>query len=338
MKRMIYGVDLGWTSQLEAMGYHWMDERGGETDIFTASKELGANAVRLRVFVDPPKEAVWQKRPDVRCLLGFCDRNGALAMAERAKAQGMRWMLDFHYSDHFADPEFQDMPEAWKGKSGWELERLAAEHTRNVMELLRDHGVCPDWVQVGNEINNGMMRPAGDLKKEPEQLVRLLNAGYDAVKEVCPDCRVITHLASVMDDVQCLPFLENFFARGGKTDILGFSYYPYWEKFESDSGKLAAKLKEYKKRYHKPVMIAEVGGLDYDEEGSYQIVADCIRALEELKDQDESGVFYWEPEAAAEILPDKYPLGASKLVGEKTLQYTKVLQAYRDYHCSQDAW
>ena len=85
-------------------------------------------------------------------------------------------------------------------------------------------------------------------------------------------------------------------------------------------------------------MIAEVGGLDYDEEGSYQIVADCIRALEELKDQDESGVFYWEPEAAAEILPDKYPLGASKLVGEKTLQYTKVLQAYRDYHCSQDAW
>ena len=89
-------------------------------------------------------------------------------------------------------------------------------------------------------------------------------------------------------------------------------------------------LKEYKRRYHKPVMIVEAGGLDYDEEGGYRIVADCIGALKELEDQEESGVFYWEPEAAAKILPDKYPLGAARLTAEKTLQYTKALRAYRD--------
>ncbi len=327
---MIYGVDLGWASQLESMGYQWLDEKGRQKDLLAVSKELGVNAVRLRVFVDPPKEAFWQKRENETCMLGFCDKGSILAMAERIKAQGMKFMLVFHYSDHFADPEFQDMPKAWKGKRGEQLEKQVAEYTREVLKALRNHGVCPDWVQVGNEINHGMLWPEGSLRKNPERLVWLLNAGYEAVKEVCPDCRVITHLASVMDDTQCLPFLENFFARGGKTDILGFSYYPYWEKFESDKGKLTAKLKEYKRRYHKPVMIVEAGGLDYDEEGGYRIVADCIGALKELEDQEESGVFYWEPEAAAKILPDKYPLGAARLTAEKTLQYTKALRAYRD--------
>ena len=175
------------------------------------------------------------------------------------------------------------------------------------------------------------MWKTGSLKNAREQLVRFLNAGYEAVKEVCPDSRVITHLASVMDDTQCMPFWENFFACGGKTDILGFSYYPYWEKFESNKDKLAEKLKEYTRRYGKPVMIVEVGGLDYDEEGCYRIVADCIEAVKTLKGQEESGVFYWEPEAAAEILPDRYPLGAARLAGEKVLQYNKALQAYRDH-------
>ncbi len=78
------------------------------------------------------------------------------------------------------------------------------------------------------------------------------------VKEVCPDSQVITHLASVLNDDLCVPFLENFSAEKGKTDILGFSYYPYWEKFESDKDVLSAKLKEYTRKYHKPVMIAEV--------------------------------------------------------------------------------
>lgn len=329
MESMIYGVDLGWASQLEDMGYRWLNEAGEETDIIEASKEIGANAVRLRVFVNPPKEAFWQKREDERCMLGFCDMKNVLKMAKRAKAGGMKLMIDFHYSDHFADPVFQDLPKEWEGDTDRQLETKVSEHTKEVLELLVKHDIYPEWVQVGNEINNGMMWPKGGLKESPKQLVRFLNAGYDAVKEVCPDCQVITHLAAVCDDTLCRPFLDNFFAENGKTDILGFSYYPYWEQFESDKDMLSEKLKKYSADYHKPVMITEVGGPDYDEEGSYKILADCIGAMKE-QGQKEAGIFYWEPEITSEILPDKYPLGAAKLVGKKTLQYTKALRVYKN--------
>lgn len=327
---MIYGVDQGWATQLESMGYRWLNEAGEETDILEASKELGANAVRLRVFVNPPKEAFWKKRENETCMLGFCDAAGVLEIAKRIKKAGMKLMVGFHYSDHFADPEFQDIPEEWKSDSIEQLEKRVYDHTKEVLGLLAEHNVFPEWVQVGNEINNGLMWPKGSLKEAPKQLVRFLNRGYDAVKEVCPDCQVITHLASVLSDELCKPFLENFFAENGKTDILGFSYYPYWEKFESDKDRLSKKLKEYTTIYHKPVMIVEVGGLDNDEEGCCQIVTDCVEAMKEQEGQQECGVFYWEPEVTAEILPDTYPLGAAKLVGEKTLQYNKALQAYRE--------
>lgn len=157
-----------------------------------------------------------------------------------------------------------------------------------------------------------------------------LNAGYDAVKQVCPDCKVITHLAAVCDDAQCRPFLDHFFAQNGKTDILGFSYYPYWEQELSNKERLAEQLNKYTQTYKKPVMIVETGGRDSDEEGSYRILADCIHVMQAIGGQEQAGVFYWEPAATAQILPDRYPLCAAKLAGEKTLQYNKALQAYRD--------
>lgn len=329
MKEMIYGVDLGWAAQLEAMGYRWLNEAGEETDILTASKELGVNAVRLRVFVNPPERAFWQKTEDETCMLGFCDAINVLKMAKRVKEQGMKLMVGFHYSNHFADPEHQDIPREWENDTDILLERRVADHTGEVLKLFAGQGVCPDWVQVGNEVNNGIMWPRGSLKEAPEQLVRFLNAGYSAVKEVCPDCQVITHLAEVCNSVFCGKFLDCFFANNGKTDILGFSYYPYWQQFASDKDMLSKALKEYSQKYQKPVMIAEVGGLEYDDEGSYKIVSDCVGAMLEQDGQDEGGVFYWEPEAASVILPDRYPLGAAKLVGEKTLKYNKALQAYR---------
>ncbi|MCD8018318.1 MAG: arabinogalactan endo-1,4-beta-galactosidase [Clostridiales bacterium] len=330
MKKMIYGVDLGWVTQLESMGYRWLNESGEEVDILAASEEMGVNAVRLRVFVNPPYSAFWQKREDETCMLGYCDAESVLEMAERVKVAGMQLMIDFHYSDYFADPQYQLMPKAWEDANEEQLEQHVYGHTKEVLQLLSDHSIVPDWVQVGNEINHGMMWPAGSLEQEPEQLVRLLNAGYEAVKAVCPDCQVITHLASVCSEELCEPFLKNFFAHQGKTDILGFSYYPYWERFKSDKDRLAVYLKRYAAEYHKPVMIVEVGGPDTDEEECYRIVRDAIEAMKEMTNQEEVGVFYWESEAISDILPDHYPLCASKLVGEKTLRYNMALCAFRE--------
>lgn len=327
MKKMIYGVDLGWASQLESMGYRWLDKQGKEADLFTILKSFGVNAIRLRVFVNPPKEAFWMKHSDEKVMLGFCDSQGMLHTAKRVKQHGMKLMVDFHYSDHFADPVVQDIPEEWKNDHDERLEEKIYQHTRQVLEQLREQDIYPEWVQVGNEINNGMIWPKGSLKDAPEALVRFLNSGYEAVKEVCPNCQVITHLASVCDQSLCVPFWENFFKNHGKTDILGFSYYPYWENFESDKKRLADCLNDYTKTYHKPVMITEVGGPDNNEEISYKTLQDAISAMQEM-DQEELGIFYWEPEATAQILPDRYPLCAAKIVGEKVLQFNQALEAY----------
>lgn len=326
-EKFAYGVDLGWVSQLEERGFGWTDETGRPEDGVKVCKELGANAVRLRVFVDPPRDAYWNKRPDEKVMLGYCDAQSVLAMARRVQALGLDLMLDFHYSDHFADPLFQDIPEAWKNDSDDELVQHVHDHTAAVLGLFKEAGVAVKWVQVGNEINPGMLLPRGSLKTAPEFLVRLLNAGYEAVKSVMPDTLVITHLNGVNSEGRCCPFLDNFVRQGGKADIMGFSYYPHWDRFTPDKADLCTWLKNYRQRYDMPVMVVEVGGLDDDENAGYDLVRLTVEAT---KEADGLGVFYWEPDANRAAVPDGYPLGACRLVDAHTLQYTKALTAYRD--------
>lgn len=325
--KFAYGVDLGWLSQLEGQGYQWADENGRTTDGMEACKRLGANAVRLRLFVDPPKTAFWQKRPDELVMLGFCDAGSVLAAAGRVQALGLDLMLDFHYSDHFADPLFQDIPAAWLKDGDEELARHVYDHTARTLRLFKEAGVAVKWVQVGNEINPGLLLPRGGLRENPALLVRLLNAGYDAVKAVMPETLVVTHLSAVNSRQQCCPFLDNFVQRGGRTDIFAFSYYPYWEKSVPDKTALYHSLKFYRETYKLPVLIAEVGGPDDDEEGTYALVRLTVEAAQAAGGL---GVFYWEPDANRAVVPDGYPLGACRLLGSRTLQYTKALTAYRD--------
>lgn len=330
-ERMVLGADLGWVSQLESRGIKWVDEGGRQIDPLQAVKDMGTNTVRLRVFVNPPEEAFWQKKNGTVCMLGYADAGSVLEMAKRVKAKGLQLMIDFHYSDHFADPQYQDIPEAWKNENAEGLKRKVYEHTKKVLMLLVDNGTIPEWVQVGNEINPGILLPYGGLKDNPKQLVEFLNRGYDAVKECCPACKVITHIAGPYKPEWCEPFLDNFFAQGGKTDVLGFSHYPYWFKVEQSAEFLLGYLSRYEQKYHKPVMICEVGGPENEEEGTYQLLMNTMEALERLPDDKGLGVVYWEPEVASGLLPDKYFMGASRLVNEHTLQFTKALSAYRDH-------
>ena len=329
--RMVLGADLGWVSQLESRGIRWVDEEGRQIDPLQAVKDMGTNTVRLRVFVNPPKEAFWQKKNGTVCMLGFADAESVLEMAKRVKAMDLQLMIDFHYSDHFADPQYQDVPEASQNEDGEGLKKKVYEHTKEVLHLLVENGAAPEWVQVGNEINPGILLPHGGLKENPGQLVEFLNMGYDAVKECCPDCKVITHIAGPYKPDWCEPFLDNFFEKGGKTDVLGFSHYPYWFKVEQSAEFLLGYLSRYEQKYHKPVMVCEVGGPENEEEGTYQLLMNTMEALERLPDEKGLGVVYWEPEVASGLLPDKYFMGASRLVNEHTLQFTKALSAYRDH-------
>lgn len=331
-QRYAYGVDLGWASQLEQLGYHWINETGEEEDILQILKELGADSVRLRLFVHPTKDAYWQKRKNERVMLGFCDTESVLEMAKRVKQAGMRLMLDFHYSDHFADPQFQDIPDSWKNCNPEELCSNIHHYTVGTLQQMKNSGIFPEWVQVGNEINHGMMWPAGRLEKHPAELVQYLNAGYVAAKEVFPETKVVTHLAelNLVDDNAV--FFDSFFGHGGKTDVLGFSLYEYWsELFEHPYTKPVEEyLRAYHDRYGKPVLIAEVGGNYTDPDGTYDLIREGIAATKAVSGEEGTGIFYWEPEVPGNILEDSYPLGAAKLAGEKTIQFTKALTAYRD--------
>lgn len=338
-REFVYGVDLGWVSQLESQGICWIDGNGAKTDPIIALKTMGANAVRLRVFVDPPKEAYW-KKPEKEfegktiggeeCMLGFCDQESVLEMSKRVKKQNMKLMIDFHYSDHFADPVFQDIPKAWEYDSFEELRKRVARHTREVLELLTAHDIYPDWVQVGNEIDSGMLLPVGSFDGDSKRLIAFLNEGYETVKTCCPACSVVTHLTCGSDYHKCVRFFDTFFDGGGKTDIMGFSYYPYWVHMEHDERKLQDDMTRLVQKYRKPVMLSEIGGLEQEEEETYQLLTSAVRALRAVPDGQGLGIFYWEPEVGADLLPDRYPLGAAVLAGEKRLQFTKAMRAYAD--------
>lgn len=170
----------------------------------------------------------------------------------------------------FADPQYQDIPEAWKNDDASGLIIRIVEHTRQVLGLLTENDIYPEWVQVGNEISPG---------------------------------------------------------------ILGFSYYPYWYHMMENQEALDLfynPLIYYSQKYHKPVMVCEVGGPETEPEATCKLLCNTVEAIRQVPDNQGLGIFYWEPEIGAKLLPDQYPLGAAQLVAENTLQYTKALTAYRD--------
>lgn len=328
-----YGADIGWVSQLESEGITWVNDNGEQQDPLALLQEKGVNSVRLRVFVNPPENYYWYKDNTTWTMLGFTDKQSVISAAVRASSLGMRVMVDFHYSDVFADPAHQITPEAWSTYDEEQLIQAIYDHTSDVMQALQDHGVTPEWVQVGNEINPGILLPTGSTNNF-SALTRFLNSGYDAVKAVSPTSKVITHLAHGANNSDSRYFFDNFLTTyQGKTDVIGFSIYPYWESTTIDQLKssLVYNLTDMADRYGKEVMIVEVGDLEGAPNDSHHTLYQTIDAVKLVPDEKGIGVFYWEPAAHSSVLPDNYELGATTVYGNKTLQFTSALNAFNDY-------
>ena len=184
---------------------------------------------------------------------GYNGKSQVLAVAKRAKALGMGLLVDFHYSDSWADPGKQNKPAAWESLPFDELKQALYDHTYDVLSALRAQGTAADMVQVGNELNGGLLWPDGRWDNWP-QLAALLNAGYDAVKAVSRHTKVVLHLADGGDNGLYRWWFDNAAANGVRYDVIGLSYYPYWH------GPLAAfqaNLNDVAARYDKPVVVAE---------------------------------------------------------------------------------
>jgi arabinogalactan endo-1,4-beta-galactosidase len=283
------GADVGWLPQMEATGYKFYDTDGTEKDCLQLLKDRGMNTIRLRVWVNPNSDPQ----------SGHCSPEETVAMAVRAQKMGMRIMIDFHYSDSWADPGKQFKPAAWVNHTFTQLLDDVYNHTFDVLTLLKDAGVTPEWVQVGNEIPGGMLWPDGSTDNWP-QLAQLLNKGYEATKAVNKGIKVIVHVDEGNNNAKFRTFFDNATANKVKYDVIGLSYYPYWIKsdYTDNIADLEANLKDMASRYNKEVMVVEVGGEDTKVQNTHDMLVAVIKAVKSVPNNKGLGVIYWEPEGA----------------------------------------
>ncbi|TGE29178.1 glycosyl hydrolase 53 family protein [Hymenobacter metallicola] len=283
------GGDVSWLQQMEANGYKFYNEQGVEQDCFQILKDKGINSIRLRVWVNPSM---------VDWVNGHCSPAEVVQMATRAKSLGFRLMIDFHYSDSWADPGQQTKPAAWATHSFAQLQQDVYDHTYSVMSALKANGVTPEWVQVGNEIPNGLLWPEGSTANFA-QLTQLLNKGYDAVKAVSPASQVVIHLDKGNDNARFRSFFDRLTSNGGRYDVIGMSYYPYWlnQDYTASIAGLQYNLSDMASRYGKPVVVAEVGGdCANAPQNAYDMLVTVQNAVAAVPNRQGLGVFYWEPE------------------------------------------
>ena len=282
------GADISWVTELESKGYKFYNAAGQERECTALLRELGADAVRLRVWVNP--EGGWNGKADV------------LAKAKRAAALGMKVLIDFHYSDSWADPSRQTVPAAWKGKDAAAMATAVKEHTQDVLQALKGAGVDVAWVQVGNEVTNGMLWEGGKVAgTSVGQFERYFSAGREAVKAVYPQAQVILHLDNGWNLTTLNWFLTLMKAHALDYDLLGLSLYPsYWEgnaypDWKPKVQQFVSNLQTLHAAYGKPVMLVEFGmpaSQPDKAKAALQYLFDNTRSLDWF-----TGIFYWEPEA-----------------------------------------
>ena len=299
------GADISWVTQMESQGMKFYNSEGVEKECTALMKEIGMNAVRYRVWVNPVDG--WNSATDV------------LVKALRAQKLGMRIMIDFHYSDTWADPGNQNPPVSWTSYDIGQLTKALADHTTEALSLFKKYGIEVEWVQVGNETRTGMMWPLGSYKENGgKNYTTLTNAGYDAVKSVYPEAKVIVHLGGGHDISLYTRIFSVLKANGGKYDMIGMSLYPCWwndEKgaFDTDwrpnTDACITNIKKVYETYGKEVMICETGMPVDNPDNAKEMLGYLLektKALDCCK-----GVFYWEPQAPNGY-NDGYGLGAFK--------------------------
>lgn len=283
------GADISGTTEQEARGVQLRNVKGEPRECTALMYELGLNAIRLRVWVHPRD--------------GFCAKDDVVRMARRAKDWGMALMIDFHYSDWWADPGQQNIPAAWKDMTYGQMKQALADHTREVLTAIKRAGVEVRWVQVGNETTNGFLWPMGRAKDHMRQYAGLTDAGYEAVKQVFPKAEVIVHLDGAYDPHRYDFIFDGLLRYKARFDMIGLSVYPYWDirgkhtqTWQETVEKATANINRLWDKYHKPLMVVETGVEAKKPEEGKQIISAIIDAARNKTLGHCRGVFYWAPE------------------------------------------
>jgi arabinogalactan endo-1,4-beta-galactosidase len=319
----VVGADVGWLTQLQSMGYTWTDPTGASGSALQILKNAGVNTIRIRTFVNPTITSGVLG-------VGNNDQAGSIALAVLANSMGFKIVIDFHYSDTWADPGHQTTPAAWSSETYAQLQTSVSNYTYGFMQALAAKGIYPQYVQVGNEINSGMLWPIGSVGATTvngnnfTQITGLINQGYSAVKAISPSTQVVIHIATVSNLSDLEWFFDGLTAAGGNFDVIGGSYYDG----PSNITTVAANLKMLAARYNKPVMICEIGYLYSDPTDAYTDVQGAIQAMNAVPGNMGLGVIYWEPEAPDDASTGNYTMGAVTESTGDVLKFTIAITAF----------
>lgn len=278
------GADVGWLTQMEASGRVFYNAAGTPQDLFQILRDYDMNTIRLRVWVNPAG--------------GWNGKNDVIAKAIRAHRLGFRLMIDFHYSDSWADPGQQTKPAAWAGLPFAQLKTALYNHTYDVLDSLKDNNIVPEWVQVGNETNDGMLWPDGRRSTNPQNFAALIDAGYAAVKAVNPSSKVIVHISNGYDSSLFRSVFDGLAASGARYDVIGMSLYPTTANWPTLAAQCQANMNDMVSRYPgKEVMVVEVGMPANAPIPTRQLLLDLMGKVRAVPAGKGLGVLYWEPEA-----------------------------------------
>ena len=314
---MIHGMDISSMDEVVKCGGKFYDG-GQEKGLLEILKSYGVNYVRLRLWLEP---CSGDGKPYGA---GGNDLEVTVKLAKQVKEAGLRYLLDFQYSDFWADPGKQIKPKAWKDYGEKELETAVYAYTRDTLLTLKGNGCLPDMVQVGNEITNGLLWPEGK-KPAYDHIVCFVNAGIRGVREVEKSIPVMLHLDHGNDQEMYKDWFDNYLRRGGEDfEVIGMSYYPVWN---GNMQGLIDNMNMLAARYGKPMVVVEVSqpftledyaeyeGLAQEQrkgyaakpslareleypatvEGQCAFMERLIREVAAVKDGLGIGYFYWEP-------------------------------------------
>lgn len=314
--KFVKGMDLSTLLELERCGAKYYDN-GEERDLLVIMKSYDVDTIRIRLWNDP-----WSETGESYGA-GENDLKTSLEIAKRVTAAGFGVLLNFHYSDFWADPGKQIKPKAWADYGVKELEQAVYDYTLESMQTFLDAGVNITMVQVGNELSNGLLWPEGKVPNY-DNIATFVNAGIRAVRKADAAIPVMIHLDNGGNNALYREWFDNFTKRGEDFEIIGLSYYPFWH---GSLQMLNDNMNDIAERYGKDLVIAEVSmGYtmeDYknyeklsDEErkgyatrpalvekieypmtkqGQYDFMEDFLNRISHIKGGKGKGFFYWEP-------------------------------------------
>lgn len=307
MRTFFKGADVSMLEELEQHGArYYLDDQS--KDLFSIMAECGVNLIRLRLWNDPYDENGESYGG------GGNDRDATIRLARRIKENGLAFMLDFHYSDFWADPAKQFKPKAWTDLHDKQLCEAVYQYTKDTLSELRKEGLLPQMVQVGNEITHGLLWPDGHFDNL-DMMMSLLKAGIRAVREEDPTIQIVLHLDFGTDNHRYRKWFSEAEKYGLDFDVIGMSYYPFWN---GTIEALVDNMNDMGRLFNKDVMVVETSigyttdslgcdGMVYSEEleknapypgtksGQESFMRALIHAVRNVKGHRGIGVIYWEP-------------------------------------------